>query len=354
MIRSMALKPVRSAGRGDPALVGSGIFRRAASGVGYVILIGTYASISLVGVATLALVEIRQANVTDFVALIATLDQKDFYQDKYFDDLLRGIAADRAQYQSWAASLQCSGEATGALSGKPFSAPAVAAAATPIAEGAPPRTCAQIKAVADDHLNALSLLQEDLLFRKAHLQRYYDQYRDGIRDKDPQLIPVLGLVDSPVRAVALWARMPFELLEMLLLICMGALGGVISVTRCLVDPTTPNLSVRDLCYRPAAGAVIALGIYVLFRAVQLFFGGGDGAATASTSVFLLAALGLAAGFCAREAVAQIERAATRLLRQAENGDAAKPPAGSPDDRVVAGPAVAPRPVEPAVSGTQIG
>lgn len=70
-----------------------------------------------------------------------------------------------------------------------------------------------------------------------------------------------------------------------------------------------------------AGAVIALGIYVLFRAMQLFFGAGsqDNAATVSTSVFLLAALGLASGFCAREAVAQIEGAATRILHHAESG-----------------------------------
>jgi hypothetical protein len=52
--------------------------------------------------------------------------------------------------------------------------------------------------------------------------------------------------------------------------------------------------------------VIALGIYVLFRAMQLFFGGvsQDSAATVSTSVFLLAALGLASGFAL----------ASRLLR----------------------------------------
>jgi hypothetical protein len=59
-----------------------------------------------------------------------------------------------------------------------------------------------------------------------------------------------------------------------------------------------NPPARDLFYWPVAGAVIALGIYVLFRATQLFFGGGsqDSTATVSTSVFLLAALGLASAF----------------------------------------------------------
>jgi len=131
----------------------------------------------------------------------------------------------------------------------------------------------------------------------------------------------LRYVDSRNEFVTAWARLPLELLEMLLLVGMGALGGVIAVTRCFVDTSTPNPTARDLCYRPAAGAVIALGIYVLFRAMQLFFGAGsqDNAATVSTSVFLLAALGLASGFCAREAVAQIEGAATRILHHAESG-----------------------------------
>ncbi len=150
---------------------------------------------------------------------------------------------------------------------------------------------------------------------------FYDSYRDGIRNQAPQLIPVLGLLDLGYWIVNLWARTPLELLEMLLLICMGALGAVISVTRCFVDPTLPNPLIRDLCYRPVAGSVIALGIYILFRAGQLFFGGpGQNDTTLTTSIFILAALGLASGFCSREAVAQIERVATRLLRGTGNGD----------------------------------
>jgi hypothetical protein len=47
---------------------------------------------------------------------------------------------------------------------------------------------------------------------------------------------------------------------MALLVGMGTLGGVIAVTRCFVDTSTPNPTARDLCYRQVAGAVIALGI----------------------------------------------------------------------------------------------
>ena len=60
-------------------------------------------------------------------------------------------------------------------------------------------------------------------------------------------------------------------------------------------------------------------MYVLFRASQLFLTGQapDGGASASTSIFLLAGLGLASGVCASDAIARIEELARSLLRPAE-------------------------------------
>lgn len=283
----------------------------------YIPIAVLYISVLVAAVQTLGLIEIRQANLTAFNSLIATLDQRDWYRNGYFDTLLSSIAADRTNYQRWATSFSCSDQP-----GRP---PAKAHPISQVPEKrndaredghvAPPKTCAEIRATINDHLKALSLLEEDVLFKKANLNEFYDSYRDGIRNQAPQLIPVLGLLDSGYWIVNLWARTPLELLEMLLLICMGALGAVISVTRCFVDPTLPNPLIRDLCYRPVAGSVIALGIYILFRAGQLFFGGsGQNDTTLTTSIFILAGLGLASGFCAREAVSQIEAVATRLLR----------------------------------------
>ena len=108
---------------------------------------------------------------------------------------------------------------------------------------------------------------------------------------------------------------------MFLLVFMGMLGGAISVMRCLVDPSLKTPAITEFLYRPVAGAAIALGVYVLFRAAQIFLGvqSQGGAATASTSIFLLAGLGLASGFCATEALGQIEFVATRLLRSSGPG-----------------------------------
>jgi hypothetical protein len=166
------------------------------------------------------------------------------------------------------------------------------------------------------------LTEDDVRFRSANFEFYYDQYKDGITKKTPQIIPALQLLDSPYKVLTIWARSPFELIEMFMLVCMGLLGGVLSVMRCFVDPKLKSPVIAEFFYKPAAGAAISLGVYVLFRAAQIFLGvqNQGAAATVSTSVFLLAGLGLASGFCATEALAQIEFVATRLLRRSSGRD----------------------------------
>ena len=166
---------------------------------------------------------------------------------------------------------------------------------------------------------------------------FRSQYKDGITRKTPQIIPALRLLDSQSPLLTLWARSSFELVEMFLLVCMGLLGGVISVMRCFVDPRLKSPAIAEFFYKPAAGAAISLGVYVLFRAAQIFLGvqSDAGTGTASTSIFLLAGLGLASGFCATDALAQIEAMATRLLRRSDrdaSGGAAGNLAGSTPNR----------------------
>jgi hypothetical protein len=68
--------------------------------------------------------------------------------------------------------------------------------------------------------------------RRQRCRKLYDEYTDGLRDKAPQRIPLLRYVDFTYKVVTVWVRLPLELLEMALLVGMGALGGVIAVTRC--------------------------------------------------------------------------------------------------------------------------
>ena len=124
-----------------------------------------------------------------------------------------------------------------------------------------------------------------------------------------------------------FARLPFEIMEMLLLVCTGMLGGVISVTRSFIEKSPTNPLISDLIYKPTIGGAVALGIYVLFRASQLFIAGqSQTGGVASTSIFLVAGLGLASGVCASDAIGQIEALAGRLLRRSPDDDKGSKPA----------------------------
>ena len=289
-------------------------FKGGLSVFGYVGIFIGYAIIFVVSLLTVGFLEIRQTNMQDFNALIAVLEERDGYADGHLNAELDRIHTKWLAYRAMLDSLVCSGPADAPLVTEDRDA---TVSGDPQASAANPKTCAEITALLNSFANELSLTEGEGRFRSANLDLYYDKYKDGMTQKTPQIIPALRLLDSHSKLVKLWARSPFELIEMFLLVCMGVLGGMISVIRCWVDPSlNRNPAIAEFFYRPAAGAAISLGVYVLFRAAQIFLGvaGQSGPTTASTSIFLLAGLGLASGFCATEALGMIESVAKRLLR----------------------------------------
>jgi hypothetical protein len=265
--------------------------------VGYVGFFIVYTTIFLISIVNLGFLEIRQVNMQEFNALTAMVSQR----DRLLDDRLHvpAIHADIASYRSFIASLICSDVGGNAVVTEPNGG----------------ETCAEIKQTAAQHLHELTLTEDDLRFRSANLLNYYEQYIDGLSYRMPQIGLIMLMLDFRIPLISLMARSP-AVNEIFLVICMGVLGGLTSVMRSFVDPSQKRVIFADLFYRPLAGAVIALGIYVLFRAAQIFLGvqAQDSAASGSTSIFVLAGLGLASGFCAIEALGQIELVAKRLLR----------------------------------------
>ena len=284
--------------------------------IGYVAVFVGYAVIFIVSLITIGFLEIRQANMTQFNDLISNLETRDRYAGDYFKTALAALSAEREAYRSSIDSLVC------------FDIAGTSSGAT--------KTCAEIKETLQRHLNELASIEDETQWKSANLALYYDKYKDGIVGKAPQIIFVLRMLDTQSILLTWWARSPFELIQMFLLVCMGLLGGVISVMRCFVDPSLKSPSIAEFFYKPAAGAAISLGVYVLFRAAQIFLGvqNQGSPATVSTSVFLLAGLGLASGFCASQALATIELVATRLLR-ASGGEAKSSGAGSPPQGSIA-------------------
>ena len=90
----------------------------------YILIGAAYIFVFGLAVLTLGLIEIRQSDLTTFNALIATLDQRDWYGNDYFDKLLSSISSSRANYQKWADSLTCSDASLGPQSANEPTLPA--------------------------------------------------------------------------------------------------------------------------------------------------------------------------------------------------------------------------------------
>jgi hypothetical protein len=237
------------------------------------------------------------------------LEQRDRYNEERMNDMLTAVHQRRAKYQQLMASHLCVDGAEQASDEKDRPAAEVI--------GGRGLKCQEIKHLMYNNTNTLFMTEQDLIFRMANLKDYYAQYIDGITRKTPKIIFLLRVLDSELPLLALWGRLPFEVLAVFLLLCMGALGGVISVTYSYTNPRLISPKTVDWFYRPMAGGAIALAIYVLFRAAQLGLGvqNQDEGTGASLSIYLLAALGLASGIAVDEAIQTIQDSANRLLRR---------------------------------------
>jgi hypothetical protein len=300
---------------------------RAAVAVGYAVAVAFYLVIFAIALVTLGLVLIRQANMVNFNDLIATLEQRDRIRTGLPEVLQRIREQHEAYHQAIARSADCF--EAGAFTPAEALGQDHAMQAEPIADStasSPAKDCGALRNAIGNHANELRMTEDRVMFKLANIEAYYMDYIDGITRKMPQVIPALRFLDSGNTWVDTWARSSFELMEMFLLVSMGMLGGIINVTRWLVDLGSRRPSLFAYFYKPAVGAVIALGAFIVFKASQLIIVGHaeDGATGVAASIFLLAALGLVSGFCADKALRQIEKAADRLLRS----DATPEPARS--------------------------
>jgi hypothetical protein len=272
-----------------------------------------YIAIFLACLVVVSLLEIRQANLVAFNSLVATLEQKDRFADPRggLDNALSQIHAQRTAYSRLLASIDCSEPATADRVSEAKGSGTGGNSGAPKQKGDGP-SCEEVRDAASRHANALAASEDETLFKIANQPLWYNQYVDGISQQAPQIIPLLSFLEN-----SHVFRSPFEIVEMALLVSMGLLGGIIGVIRFFVDPSLPNPSISEFLYKPAAGGVLAFGTFILFRASQLLLGVQEqgAAASGSTSIFLLAFLGLISGLCANDAINQIENASARMLRR---------------------------------------
>src|SRR6267142_2010281 len=145
--------------------------------IGYVGVFVGYLTIFLISLLTVGFLEIRQANMADFNALIAVLEQRDGYADDHLKKALASLKAEQDAYRSRIDSLVCY-DIAGATVVMDNARAAEFANAQATSTNA--KTCAEIKQTLQRHANELALTEDEMQFRAANLAFYYDQYEDGI------------------------------------------------------------------------------------------------------------------------------------------------------------------------------
>lgn len=108
-------------------------------------------------------------------------------------------------------------------------------------------------------------------------------------------------------------RVPYDLLVLLLVMSMGALGGIVRLLRDYGDKTRSNPDARDYFFVPLIGLVVAIGGFVLAKAGLLLL--SSTRQEASLSPFMIGLVGIVSGLLAREVIDAIAQAGANIMGQ---------------------------------------
>jgi hypothetical protein len=117
-----------------------------------------------------------------------------------------------------------------------------------------------------------------------------------------------------------WGRvivLPYDLLILLLVMFMGALGGMVRLLRDYGAVDVPNPSAGAYFFVPLIGSVVAIGGYVLAKSGLLLLSSARN--EASLSPFIVSLVGIVSGLLAREVIDTIRTKGEEILRKEEQG-----------------------------------
>lgn len=109
---------------------------------------------------------------------------------------------------------------------------------------------------------------------------------------------------------------PYDVLVLLLVMSMGALGGIIRILRDYGSAEHPDPSTRDYFLVPLIGAIVAVGGYVLAKTGLLLLSSTKG--ETSLSPFMIGLVGMVSGLMAKEVIDRMA-AYGRSLLKVDNG-----------------------------------
>ena len=104
---------------------------------------------------------------------------------------------------------------------------------------------------------------------------------------------------------------PYDLLLLLLVMFMGALGGMVRLLRDYGAANQPNPTAGEYFLIPLIGAVVAIGGYVLAKTGLLLLSSARG--ESSLSPFMISMVGIVSGLLAKEVIDTISARGRTML-----------------------------------------
>jgi hypothetical protein len=110
---------------------------------------------------------------------------------------------------------------------------------------------------------------------------------------------------------------PYDLLVLLLVMMMGAIGGVVRLLRDYGSSIHPDPSSKDYLFIPLIGSVVAIGGYVLAKTGLLLLSSTQ--SETSLSPFMIGLVGIISGLLATEVIETIESSGRKILGRSVTG-----------------------------------
>lgn len=127
---------------------------------------------------------------------------------------------------------------------------------------------------------------------------------------------------------------PYDLLVLLLVMMMGAIGGVVRLLRDYGSSVHPSPSSKDYLFIPLIGTVVAIGGYVLAKTGLLLLSSTK--EETSLSPYMISLVGIVSGLLAKEVIETIAASGRKILQRSAP-DAHKDSGRIEDDASAAGP-----------------
>lgn len=156
--------------------------------------------------------------------------------------------------------------------------------------------------------------------RRAELQHKIEEFTKLLAENASQYAELikghgesLAFLEMEVHWYFLWAIVtPYDLLILLLVMFMGALGGMVRLLREYGDPRRADPAEADYVFIPLIGLVVAIGGYVMAKTGLLLLTASRD--EVSLSPFMVGLVGIVSGLLAKDVIDALARAGGNLVR----------------------------------------